>query len=184
MFTWARAQEFRANLWYKGMYPQYIFPELHVLCIVSVYWFYECRTLFAQQLQVLVVMKQSFQHHTRAFRKVPDLVFCENLHEVTLNPHTHAWILSHLSVASVDGQQHLSEVMFSASSNFYCQQSFRPSSGGKKGIPEEPEVAGSLANHRSLVFRKKVRGMCWSIIVMEAPIACWPQLLSLAPHIT
>ena len=28
----------------------------------------------------------------------------------------------------------------------------------------------------------EVRGMCWSIVVMEAPIFCWPQVLSLAPH--
>ena len=58
---------------------------------------------------------------------------------------------------------------------------------------EQPEVAGhhirrvkSLANHRSLVFCQKslnqVQEMCWSIVVMEAPIACWPQLRSLTPH--
>ena len=34
------------------------------------------------------------------------------LHEVTLNPHMHALILSCLSIALVDGKQHLSEVVY------------------------------------------------------------------------
>ena len=48
--------------------------------------------------------------------------FCKNLvdfneahlHEVTLILHTHAWIFSHLLIVSVDGKEHLSEVVFSA----------------------------------------------------------------------
>ena len=36
------------------------------------------------------------------------------LHEVTLNIHMYAWIFSRLSIASVDGKQHLSEIVFSA----------------------------------------------------------------------
>jgi hypothetical protein len=56
-------------------------------------------------------------------RKVSDLIFFyenlvdfneEHLHEATLNLHTHAWIFSCLSIASVDDKQHLSEVVFSA----------------------------------------------------------------------
>ena len=47
-------------------------------------------------------------------------LFCDNLvdfnegclHEATLNLHTNAWILSPLLMPSVDGNQHLSEVMF------------------------------------------------------------------------
>ena len=37
-----------------------------------------------------------------------------HLHEATLNLHTYELIFSHLSIASVDGKQHLSEVVFSA----------------------------------------------------------------------
>jgi hypothetical protein len=36
------------------------------------------------------------------------------LHEATLNLHTHRWIFHHLSIASVDGKQHLGEAVFSA----------------------------------------------------------------------
>ena len=37
------------------------------------------------------------------------------LHEATLTLHTHALIFSHLLIVSVDGKQHLSEVVFSGS---------------------------------------------------------------------
>ena len=37
-----------------------------------------------------------------------------HLHETIFNLHTHVWILSRLSIASVDGKQHLSEVRFSS----------------------------------------------------------------------
>jgi hypothetical protein len=59
-------------------------------------------------------------HHP--VRKVSDLIFyCENLEdsnearlrEGTLNLNTHAWIFPRLSIALVDGNQHLSEVVFS-----------------------------------------------------------------------
>ena len=36
------------------------------------------------------------------------------LHEATFNLHTHKIIFYRLSIASVDGKQHLSEVVFSA----------------------------------------------------------------------
>ena len=36
------------------------------------------------------------------------------LHGATLNIHTHAWIFSSLSIASVDRKQHLSEAVFTA----------------------------------------------------------------------
>ena len=36
------------------------------------------------------------------------------LYEAILKLHTHAWIFPHLSIASVDGKKHLSEVKFSA----------------------------------------------------------------------
>ena len=55
-------------------------------------------------------------------RKVPDTFYCENLvdfnevhlHEATFSLHTHTWIFSLLSIASVDGKQLLSEVVFNA----------------------------------------------------------------------
>ena len=56
-------------------------------------------------------------------RKVSEIntISCENLmdfnktrlHEVVLKLHTRAWIFSRLSIASVDGNQLLSEVVFS-----------------------------------------------------------------------
>ena len=57
-----------------------------------------------------------------SIRKVSNLFFPESLvdfnaarlHETTLNLHTHTWFFSRQSVASVDGKQHLSEVVFSA----------------------------------------------------------------------
>ena len=60
--------------------------------------------------------------NSRSVRKVSDLSFCEYLvdfneasvHETALNLDRHSCILSCLSVSSVDGKQHLSEVEFSA----------------------------------------------------------------------
>ena len=54
--------------------------------------------------------------------KVSDPFFLENLvdfnearlHEATLNLHTHARIFSRLSIASVDGKQNFSEIVFCA----------------------------------------------------------------------
>jgi hypothetical protein len=82
-----------------------------------------------------------------------------------------------LSIVSVDGKQHLREVVFSALVRFSLLKEYL--SFGR----EQPEVAGShirgissLANHRNLVSCQKslnkVQGMCWSIFVMEVPIAC------------
>ena len=56
-------------------------------------------------------------------RKVSDLfLFCENLvdlnearlYKATMNLYTHASIFTRLSIASVDGKQHLSELVLSA----------------------------------------------------------------------
>ena len=96
------------------------------------------------------------------------------LHEANL--HTHARICNHLSIASIDGKQRLSEVVFSALVRFSMLE--KPPEFG-----EQPEVSGShirrvrsLTNDRSLGFRQKcqnqVRGMRWSIVVIEAPISC------------
>ena len=56
------------------------------------------------------------------FEKYLTLLFCEYLvdfkevclHEVTLNLHTHVGIFSRLSISSVDGKQHSSEIVFNA----------------------------------------------------------------------
>ena len=58
---------------------------------------------------------------TWSVRKYPTF-FCENLvdlneaplHEATFNLHSNTCIFSRLSLSSVDGKQHLSEVEFSA----------------------------------------------------------------------
>ena len=55
-------------------------------------------------------------------RMYSTLFFCDNLvdfdearlHEVTFNIRTYAWIFSRVSIASVDGKQHLNQVEFSA----------------------------------------------------------------------
>ena len=60
--------------------------------------------------------------YTILLENYPTDFFCENLvdfnetrlHEATLNLHIHMWIFSCLSIASVDGKQPLSEVVFSA----------------------------------------------------------------------
>ena len=41
--------------------------------------------------------------------------------KATLNLHTHAWIFSCLSIVSVDGKQHLHEIVFSALLRFSLQ---------------------------------------------------------------
>jgi hypothetical protein len=74
-------------------------------------------------------MKRDFKRidSTRSLRKVSDLfIFCKNLvdfnearlHETTLNLHIRVWIFSQMSIASVDGRQYLSEVVFSAHVGF------------------------------------------------------------------
>ena len=45
------------------------------------------------------------------------------LHEATLNLNTHTWIFSHLSIASVDDKQHLSECLV-LSSDFHCEENY------------------------------------------------------------
>jgi len=71
---------------------------------------------------------------TRSVRKVSDRIFlCEHLmdynlarlHEPTLNLSAHAWIFSRLSIASVAGKQHLSEVVCSARVDFSLQGKWR-----------------------------------------------------------
>ena len=65
--------------------------------------------------------------------KYPTLIFYENLvdlnevrmHEATLNLDTHAWVFFRLSIASVDGKQHLSVVVFSALVGFSMQGKWR-----------------------------------------------------------
>ena len=66
------------------------------------------------------IHKQSIVFYS--VRKVSDLFFCENLvrlnearlHEGSLNLHSHVCIFSRLPIASVDGKQHWSGVVFSA----------------------------------------------------------------------
>ena len=105
--------------------------------------------------------------------KYPDLFFLEHLvdlnearlHEATLNLHTHRWIVSRLSIASVDGKQHLSEVVFSTLIGFSLLEKYLNFGW------EQPEVARwhirrvrSLVNYKSLVYHQnslnQVQGMC------------------------
>ena len=60
--------------------------------------------------------------YSTLLEKYQSLSFCEKLVDInearlleaSLNLHTHAWIFPRLSISSVDGKQHLSEVVFSA----------------------------------------------------------------------
>ena len=58
------------------------------------------------------------------------------LHEVTLNPHTHSLIFSCLSIASVDGKQHLNEVVFSVV-DFHCKENDRTTGAAQKQLCAE-----------------------------------------------
>ena len=53
------------------------------------------------------------------------------------------------------------------------------SQGPYQEFKEPVETQESVFLPKSL---NQLRGMCWSIIVMEAPISWWPQVLSLSPH--
>ena len=55
-----------------------------------------------------------------------------HLHEATLNLHTHERVFSLLSIASVDGNQHLSEVVFSAFVGFSLLENYPTFRWGKK----------------------------------------------------
>ena len=71
--------------------------------------------------------------YTRSVTKVSELLFCENLvdfneaslYEATVNLHTHTLTFSRLSIASVDGKQHLSEVVFSALVGFSLLENYQ-----------------------------------------------------------
>ena len=71
-------------------------------------------------LPICELQRKAYQVCYKSIR--PYFFSCENLvdfnevrlHEPTLNIHTHAWIVSRLSIASADGKQHLSETRFSA----------------------------------------------------------------------
>ena len=76
--------------------------------------------------QLLCNFSPTLIHYTMGFRNITLLekyptFFSENpvnfneaqLNEATSNLHTHTWIFSCLSIASVDGKQHLSEVVYS-----------------------------------------------------------------------
>ena len=102
----------------------------------------------------------------------------ERMHEATFNLHNHAWILFRLSIASVDGKLHLSEVFrWEPFNGLLSLGNSQKSQGAISREPGEPQESGF-----SPKILNQVRGMCWSILVMEAPIACWTQLRSLAPH--
>ena len=60
------------------------------------------------------------------------------LHEAFINLHTHACIFSCLSIASVDGKQHLSEVVFSALVGFLIFNGFL-SLGNREPYQESKE---------------------------------------------
>ena len=80
--------------------------------------------------------------HYHSVRKVSDLIFFfENLvdfnetrhDEATLNLHTHTWIISRLTIASVYGKQHLSEVLFSVLVESSCKENY-----GFRVVPVHP----------------------------------------------
>ena len=105
------------------------------------------------------------------------MVFDEtHFHEATLSLHMHAWIFSHLSIASVDGKQHLIEVVFSDFSDLYCKETDGTTGAAhliqtffsdiswyqESKDPCEPQEFGF-----SPKTLNQVRGMCWSIVVLS-----------------
>ena len=76
-----------------------------------------------------------------------------------------------LSIASVDGKQNLSEVVYSALVGFLLLQKY-PTFGRKKPYQQNKEPGEPQESGFSSKSQNQVRGMCWSIVVMEAPIAC------------
>ena len=83
--------------------------------------------------------------------KYPTCFICENLvdfnevrlHEATLNLRMHAIIFSRLSIPSVDGKQHLSEVGLVLSSDFHCKEN-----DGFRVVPLHPVLTGHAGLHK------------------------------------
>ena len=84
---------------------------------------------------------------------------------------------SRLSIASVDGKQHLSKVVYSALVGFTSARKLFDLRVGTTRYRREPyqkikepgETQKSGFSQKNL---NQVRGMCWNIVGMEAPIAC------------
>ena len=94
------------------------------------------------------------------------------LHEVTTKLSYACVNFSTLSIASVDGKQHLSEIVFCALVGFIVIKVSDLCARKKLSYLEWWKLNRPL----SLVFRQEslnqVRGMCLNIVVMEASIAC------------
>ena len=83
--------------------------------------------------------------------KVYDFIFVRNmvdfnearLHEATLNLHRHAWIFSRLSITSVDGKQHLSEVVFSALIGYWLTERLEQRTWFRLFFYKKPDSWGS-----------------------------------------
>ena len=120
---------------------------------------------------------------------------------------------SRLSIASLYGKQNLREILFSALVGFSLlekypnfgwekksdaeslvirQKNYESSTrnvlehcrdGGANCLLTTTPVCCAAQHHVGDRGMLQVRGMCWSIVAMEAPIYCWPQLRSFAPHI-
>ena len=95
---------------------------------------------------------------------------------------TLAWIFSRLSIASVDGKQHLSEIVFSALVGFPLFDKYPTFWGGGRHTWN----AGNLITLKVWFFSKEslnqVQGMCWSsrdggadCLMTTTPISCAAQ---------
>ena len=93
--------------------------------------------------------------------KESDFFFCENearLHEAIMNLYMHAWLFSCLSIASVDGKQHLSEVVFSVLVAFSLLEKYPTFGRGRKKRNKTAYLERWKPNHpRSLVSRLFVK---------------------------
>ena len=97
------------------------------MCQISHYVPAKDCDIILQKKMKLSILICSWRPHTTLLQKYPTLyIFLKNLvnlnevclHEVILNLYMHAWIFSCLSIASVDGKQHLSVVVLSAPVGF------------------------------------------------------------------
>ena len=131
----------------------FLFIYMFVLCVNRNHIILQLCYLFLRSVSCSYVLFASKYYIYYSIRKIPDLFFwreksagfqCRALHEATLNLHTHAWIFYRLSIASVDGKQHFSEVVFSAPrlrvfENRILRRIFGPKRDENGGVEKAPQ---------------------------------------------
>ena len=112
------------------------------------------------------------------------------LHETTLNLHIHAWIFSHLSVASIDSKQHLNEVAFRALVGFSLLEKYPTFGRWKKNrhtwIARNPREPGKPQESGFFFYQKRLNQSAGNVLehcrnggvnclLTSAPVSCAAQ---------